>query len=112
VNDDALVLELATAMCETLRRAGQVMTPYRDDEECELLRRAGRKAGRLLDRPVRTRVSEYDDAAVVIAISDWGDEHHPLEARLSSVRTARIMNDVFTKDPDSPHYQGPPSPRS
>lgn len=96
-SNDAVVYELATAMCETLRRTGQVVTHYHDGEERDLLRRAGHKAGRLMERKIVTHAT---DESVIVALADWGDENRPLEAHLSDVRARRILDQSMKRPPE------------
>ncbi|CNF41097.1 Uncharacterised protein [Mycobacterium tuberculosis] len=90
--------DLAAVIAEQLRRSGQTSTVYHSPDERDRLRAAGRRAGRQLNRPVRT----FDTAArhprcdadqcgtVLIALTDWGT--NPLERQLSETRANKAID--------------------
>jgi hypothetical protein len=94
-NDAASINQLADEYTVTLRRTGQHIHTYTTDDERDLYRRAGRRAGRQLHRPVRT----FDTGnAVIIVLTDWG-EHNPLEAALLQSRVNKMIESVMPNDP-------------
>ncbi|TDC44907.1 hypothetical protein E1281_32200 [Actinomadura sp. KC345] len=96
--------DLAAVIAEQLRRSGQTSTVYHSSDERDRLRTAGRQAGRLLDRPVRTfdttarhpRCDADQCGTVLIAVTDWGT--NPLERQLSETRANKAIDHAL----DSP----------
>lgn len=90
--------DLAAAIADQLRRTGQTRTIYHTPDERDRLRAAGRQAGRLLNRPIRT----FDTAArhprcdtdqcgtILIALTDWGT--NPLERQLAETRANKAID--------------------
>jgi len=93
-----VLTEVAEALADQLRRTGQVITGYTTPEQCAFLRRAGRKAGRLLHRPITTRDTDH---TVIIAVSDWGDAN-PLETELTNIRIRKATDRAFRAMPTHP----------
>lgn len=88
------VAELAAAWTTPLRRTGHVRVRFDTDEERDLYRRAGRRAGRLLSRPVRTFVTGDQ---VHVVLDDWME--NPLERQLEDPRTRKAIDAAFeTRD--------------
>ncbi|MGH3388204.1 MAG: hypothetical protein ACRDOO_04935 [Actinomadura sp.] len=94
---DALAIEWS----ETLRRSGQVVVTFNSHHERDRYRKAGRKAGRLLDRPVKTRVLHR---SVLIVLTDWMD--NPLQVHVEDIRARKAIDEAFS----APDTQPPPAP--
>lgn len=89
--------ELTAAYVDQLRRTGQAVNHYCNADQRELLRRAGRAAGRQMGRPVRTVAAAEQDGEcgkVVVILMDWG-EANPLESRLSEARARNALDRAF-----------------
>lgn len=78
----------ARAIADQLRRTGQASHTYTDADERDQLRAAGRHAGRILGRPVRTFARAK---AVHIVLTDWGD-HNPLEHQLTDIKAKKAID--------------------
>jgi hypothetical protein len=100
-HEQDLTEALASEWSETLRRAGEVRVTFDTDEERDLYRSAGRKAGRLLKRRVRTVVN---GRRVLIVLDDWMD--NPLQARVEDNRARKALDLAFSEDATQP----PPVP--
>ena len=100
-HEQDLTEALASEWSETLRRAGEVRVTFDTDEERDLYRSAGRKAGRLLKRRVRTVVN---GRRVLIVLDDWMD--NPLQARVEANRSRKAIDQAFAADDSQP----PPMP--
>ncbi|MEW2356533.1 hypothetical protein [Spirillospora sp. NPDC029432] len=85
--------ELATTWTEQLRRTGHVRVRFEHDDERDLFRRAGRRAGRMLNRPVRTVVTGDQ---VHVMLNDWMD--NPLRHRLEASRTRKAIDAAFAEE--------------
>ncbi|MBO2459256.1 hypothetical protein [Actinomadura violacea] len=95
--------DLAAVIADQLKRSGETGTVYHSPDERERLRAAGRQAGRLLNRPIRT----FDTAArhprcdadqcgtVLIALADWGT--NPLERQLSETRANKAIDRALSE---------------
>lgn len=81
---------LARDYAATLQQLGHIIQPYHSDDERDRIRRAGRAAGRILQRPVRTLDR---DRAVHIVLDDWED--NPLQRQLSDIRIRKNIDRVF-----------------
>jgi hypothetical protein len=81
------VTELAESWITPLRRTGHVRMRFATNDECELYRRAGRRAGHILERPVRTVVTGDQ---VHVMLDDWMD--NPLERQLGDSRTRKAID--------------------
>jgi hypothetical protein len=90
-DDQDRAAELGAKWCDQLRRTGEIRIGFAADDERDLYRRAGRQAGRLLKRPIRTVVAGN---TVVITLEDWMD--NPLERRLEDTRTRKAVDRAFT----------------
>lgn len=95
----AVTDNLATAIADQLRRTGEARTPYHSHHERDQLRRAGRRAGRTLDRRVRTfdvpaephpHCDRDQCGTVAVILPDWGT--NPLEARLTQSRANNAID--------------------
>jgi hypothetical protein len=86
------VAELAAGWITQLRRTGGVRVQFTTDDERDLYRRAGRKAGKMLERPVRTVVTGDQ---VHIVLDDWMD--NPLERQLEDSRTRKAIDSAFAE---------------
>lgn len=84
----------AEHIADQLRRAGQVSRAYHDDDERDQLRTEGRRAGRILGRPVRTFARPN---AVHIVLTDWGDTN-PLERQLTDIKANKAINGAVCPD--------------
>jgi hypothetical protein len=89
--------ELAATYAQQLRRTGEVRAHFDTDDERNLYRRAGRAAGRLLDRPIRTLVNGNQ---VFIVLDDWMD--NPLQVQVEANRTRKAINQAFATDAAKP----------
>lgn len=94
--------ELAATWTTELRRTGRIHAPFHSDDERELYRRAGRKAGRLLQRPVRTLVVGSE---VQVLLTDWMDR--PLERQLEHARTRNAIDRAFAAAENQPAPKPP-----
>lgn len=95
--------DLAAVIADQLKRSGETSTVYHSPDERNRLRAAGRQAGRLLNRPVRT----FDTAArhprcdadqcgtVRIALTDWGT--NPLERQLTETRANKAIDRALSE---------------
>jgi hypothetical protein len=84
--------DLTTALADQLRRSGETRTRYHTDQERDLLRKAGRAAGRQLGRPVRTFDQPSENGGLVfVVITDWGQDN-PLERQLHEVRANNLID--------------------
>lgn len=95
MSDDSDKADLAAQWAEQLRRTGGVQIRYTDDEALARYRRAGREAGKLLDRPVQTHARR---GILHVALTDWGN--NPLETRLDDARIRNAIDDAFRVDPE------------
>jgi hypothetical protein len=86
-DDTTKITKLADTFTDTLRRTGGMRVAFATAHERDLYRRAGRRAGRTLKRPVRTMISGND---VLIWLDDWGD--NPLERQLDHVRVRKALD--------------------
>jgi hypothetical protein len=86
---------LSAVIADELRRAGEVHARYRTRGDRDRLRQAGRRAGRLLGRPVQTHATPGADSdehgTVIITITDWGTAN-PLESRLTTSRANNAID--------------------
>ncbi|MCO6004178.1 hypothetical protein NE236_04230 [Actinoallomurus purpureus] len=87
--------DLVSQWAEQLRRTGGVDVRYTDDDDLARYRRAGRDAGKLLDRPVQT-VARH--GIIHVSLTDWGD--NPLETRLEDARTRNAIDRPFRAYPE------------
>lgn len=92
--------DLTAAYAAQLRRTGQVVSHYRTTGQRELLRRAGRAAGRQLGRPVRTfDCPEMDGSGqVIVSLADWSHAS-PLESTLANTRVRNAIDRAFGSQP-------------
>jgi hypothetical protein len=88
-DDTTKITKLADTFTDTLRRNGGIRAAFGTAHERDLYRRAGRKAGRTLKRPVHTMISGND---VLIWLDDWGE--NPLERQLEHVRVRKALDNV------------------
>lgn len=95
MTDQDRTAELAQTWAQELRRSGGVHTRYGTEQELAELRRAGRQAGKILDRPVRTTGRNND---FHVELTDWGT--NPLEERLSDARTRNAIDQAFQPRPE------------
>jgi hypothetical protein len=104
-HDQDRAAALAATWTTELRRTGRIQARFDTDDERELYRHAGRKAGRLLQRPVRTLVISDE---VHVLLTDWMDR--PLERQLEHARTRNAIDRAFTVA-DQPAPEAPtPAP--
>jgi hypothetical protein len=92
---------VAQAIADALKRSGSISHAYRNEHERDLLRQAGRRAGRILNRPVRTMDA---GKSVHVALTDWGN--NPLETQLSELRANKAIDAALATDDsrqDGPH---------
>jgi hypothetical protein len=95
------IAQLAAIQANELKRSGQIVCRYHTDQQRDQLRAAGRRAGRTLNRPVRTfdhphPVPGPPGGTVIVVIADWG-EHNPLEHRLSQARANNAIERALTR---------------
>ncbi|MER6814509.1 hypothetical protein ABT299_34985 [Spirillospora sp. NPDC000708] len=95
--------DLAAVIADQLKRTGQTGTVYHSPDERDRLRAAGRQAGRMLNRPVRT----FDTAArhprcdtdqcgtVRVVLTDWGT--NPLERQLTQTRANKAIDRALSE---------------
>ncbi|GAA2442103.1 hypothetical protein GCM10010191_68020 [Actinomadura vinacea] len=89
--------ELATEWSTPLRRTGHVRVRFATESQRDLYRRAGRKAGRILGRPVRTVVTGDQ---VHVMLDDWMD--NPLERQVEDPRTRKAIDAAFAHAANEP----------
>ncbi|WP_329519884.1 hypothetical protein [Spirillospora sp. NBC_01491] len=97
--------ELTAATADQLKRTGEIRATYHSHHDRDRLRAAGRQAGRLIARPVRTfdipatptpRCSTEKCGTVVITVTNWGT--NPLEARLTESRANNAVDRALASD--------------
>lgn len=84
---------LTAIVAEELRRYGQVKVSTPHQTQRDLIRSAGRRAGRQLNRPVRT--FEHGQTVTVL-ITDWG-QSNPLETRLQEAQANNRINRALSQ---------------
>lgn len=77
----------ARHMADELRRTGQVSRAYHNDAERDELRRTGRRAARILSRPIQTLARS---GVLHIVLTGWGD--NPLERQLDDAKTRNAID--------------------
>jgi hypothetical protein len=105
-HDQDAATALAAEWSEALRRTGQVIAPFDTDDERELFRTAGRKAGRLLERPVRTLVQ---GTSVLVVLDDWMD--NPLQTQVEGIRARKAIDAAFAATDTETDSPAPPATR-
>jgi hypothetical protein len=94
VCDSQDTADLAAQWADQLRRTGGVQIHYTDDQDLSRYRRAGREAGKLLQRPIETVAR---NGTLHIALADWGD--NVLETHLDKARTRNAIDKAFRAHP-------------
>jgi hypothetical protein len=89
---------VAEAIADALKRTGSISHAYHNGDERDLLRQAGRRVGRMLNRPVRTVDA---GRSVHVVLTDWGN--NPLETQLSELRANKAIDAALATDDDSGH---------
>ncbi|MBB4934757.1 hypothetical protein F4561_005651 [Lipingzhangella halophila] len=83
----------AQRIATELRRTGAVVLACADDAERDQARHAGRRAGDIIGRSVRTKI--LPDQSV--GIWDAERQDNPLQARLDERRATRTMDQAFAR---------------
>lgn len=81
-------------IADQLRRTGQVSRTYHTDTERDELRRTGRKAARILGRPLHTTARS---GVLHMVLTDWGE--NPLERQLDDAKARNAIDRALGNRP-------------
>ncbi len=80
-------------IADELRRTGAVVLSGADEDERDQARAAGRRAGKIINRRIRTKILPDDR----VAVWDHDRQDNPLHAYLDRQRANRVMDDAFKR---------------
>src|SRR4051812_24090891 len=98
--------DLPLVIARSLLDTGQFMRRFLFEDERDEIRKAGRTAGRILGRPIRTAVVGEQMDHVIVLLMDYGAE--PIEEAMSEARSRIALERVFDELPgdDDPEQPG------